>query len=278
MEFVKLNNSLEMPMLGYGCFKVEDGQVTVDSVKCALELGYRSIDTAAIYGNEQSVGQAIKESGVPREEIFLTTKLWNSDQRSGEVEAAFQKSLTELGTDYVDLYLIHWPAKGHIVDAWLKMEEIYKSGRAKAIGISNFQTHHIEEIKKVWSVVPQMNQFEMHPYLTQKPLIEFCKKENIVPQSWSPLGGSWNDGAQDSLLDHPTIKEIGAKYGKSAAQVILRWNIDCGVVVIPKSVTPSRIADNLNLFDFKLTAEDIAAIDALNQDKRSGPDPDTITF
>ena len=267
-----------MPMLGYGCFKVEDGQVTVDSVKCALELGYRSIDTAAVYGNEKSVGQAIKESGVPREDIFLTTKLWNERQRQGDAEAAFEESLKDLGTDYVDLYLIHWPVKERFVDSWLKLEKIYKSGRAKAIGISNFNQHHIEDIKKVWTVVPQMNQFEMHPYLSQKPLIEVCKKEGIVPQSWSPLGGSWSDGAQDSLLDHEVIKGIGAKYGKSAAQIILRWNIDLGVVVIPKSVTPSRIKDNIELFDFELTAEDIAAIDALNQNKRSGPDPDTFTF
>jgi len=278
MQNVKLNNGLEMPMLGYGVFRVEDGQNAVESIKVALESGYRSIDTAAAYRNEKSVGTAMKESGVPRGDIFLTTKLTNPDQRSGEVEAAFEKSLNELGTDYVDLYLIHWPVKEKIVETWLAFEKIYKSGRAKSIGISNFQIHHIEELKKVWSVVPVMNQIEMHPRLTQKPLIEFCKSVDIIPESWSPLGGTWPDGIQDSLLDNEVLVKIGEKYGKSSAQVILRWNIELGVVTIPKSVTPSRIKDNINIFDFKLTAEDIAAIDALNMDRRVGPDPDNFNF
>jgi diketogulonate reductase-like aldo/keto reductase len=279
MQNVKLNNGLEMPMLGFGVFKVEEGQEGIDVVKTALECGYRSIDTAAIYGNEKSVGKAIKESGVPRKEIFLTTKLWNEDQRTGDPEKAFEQSLEYLGTDYVDLYLIHWPVPGKFVDSWLALEKIYKSGRAKAVGISNFREHHIEEIKKVWSVVPMMNQIEMHPRLTQKPLIKFCKDLNIVPQSWSPLGGTSNkEGVKDNLLDNEVIKSIGEKYGKSAAQVILRWNIDLGIVAIPKSVTPSRIKANIDIFDFALTADEIASIDALNQDQRVGPDPDNFDF
>ncbi|MCL2421625.1 MAG: aldo/keto reductase [Defluviitaleaceae bacterium] len=279
MEYVKLNNGLEMPMLGFGVFKVDEGQEGIDVVKYALEAGYRSIDTAAIYGNEKSVGAAMKQSGVPRGDIFLTTKLWNEVQRTGDVEAAFAQSLKDLDTDYVDLYLIHWPVKGRYVDSWLALEKIYKSGRAKSIGISNFNQHHIEDIKKVWSVVPVMNQIEMHPRLTQKPLIEFCKNMDIIPQSWSPLGGtSWEGDMRDSLLENDVIKAIGAKYGKSTAQVILRWNIDLGIVTIPKSVTPSRIKDNIDIFDFALTAEDIAAIDALNKDQRVGPDPDTFNF
>ena len=278
MQNVKLNNGLEMPMLGYGVFRVDAGQDGVKAVKTAIESGYRSIDTAAAYRNEKSVGTAIKESGVAREDIFLTTKLTNADQRSGEVEKAFSKSLTELGTDYVDLYLIHWPVKETYVKTWLELEKIYKSGRAKSIGISNFQINHIEEIKKVWSVVPVMNQIEMHPRLTQKPLIEFCKSQNIVPESWSPLGGTWPDGIQDHLLDNDVLKKIGSKYNKTTAQIILRWNIDLGVVTIPKSVTPSRIRENIDIFDFKLTVEEIAAIDALNLDRRVGPDPDNFNF
>ena len=280
MKYVKLNNGLEMPMLGFGVFKVEDGKECIDSVKCALEAGYRSIDTATIYGNEKSVGEAIKQSGVPREDIFLTTKLWNEVQRTGDVEEAFAQSLKDLDTDYVDLYLIHWPVKGRYVDSWLALEKIYNSGRAKAIGISNFHEHHIEDIKKVWTIVPTVNQIEMHPWLTQKPLIKFCNSLNIVPESWSPLGGTaWQDGkSRESLLENPVIKSIGDKYGKSTAQIILRWNIELGVVVIPKSVTPSRIRDNINIFDFSLTPDEVAAIDAINQNQRVGADPDNFSF
>jgi len=280
MKYMKLNNGLEMPMLGYGVFKVEEGKEGVDCVKTAIEAGYRSIDTAAAYGNEKSVGLGIKESGVPRKEIFITTKLWNEVQRTGNVEKAFEESLNNLGTDYVDLYLIHWPVKGRFVDSWLELEKIYKSGRAKAIGISNFHACHIEDIKKVWSVVPAMNQIELHPRLTQKPLLELCRKENIAPESWSPLGGTiWSDGGlRDSLLENEVLKSIGEKHGKSAAQVILRWNIQLDIVTIPKSVTPSRIKDNINIFDFSLSADEIAAIDALNQDKRVGPDPENFNF
>ena len=280
MKYVKLNNGIEMPMLGFGVFKVEDGQESIDSIKCALEAGYRSIDTATIYGNEKSVGAAIKQSGVPRKDIFLTTKLWNEVQRTGDVEEAFAQSLKDLDTDYVDLYLIHWPVKGRFVDSWIALEKIYKSGRAKAIGISNFHEHHIEDIKKVWSVVPAMNQIEMHPWLTQKPLIKFCNSLDIVPESWSPLGGTaWQDGkVRENLLENEVIKAIGDKYGKSTAQVILRWNIDLGVVTIPKSVTPSRIRDNINIFDFSLTPDEITAIDALNKDQRVGPNPDDFNF
>ena len=278
MQYTTLNNGVKMPMLGYGVFQVEDGQVGVNAVKMALEVGYRSIDTAAVYGNERAVGQAIKESGVKREDIFLTTKLWNEVQRTGDPEAAFAQSLENLGVDYVDLYLIHWPVKGRYADSWLALEKIYKSGRAKAIGISNFQKHHIDDISKIWSVVPALNQFEMYPMLTQKPLIEHCKKYGITPQSWGPLGGSKPSETKESLLDNGTLVKIAEKYNKSTAQVILRWNIDLGIVCIPKSVTPSRIKANFDIFDFALTAEEIAAIDGLNQDKRLGGDPDNFAF
>ena len=278
MKYVTLNNGVKMPMLGYGVFKVEDGQVGVDAAKTALATGYRSIDTAAIYGNEKAVGQAIKESGIKREEIFLTTKLWNEVQRTGDPEAAFAQSLEDLGVDYVDLYLIHWPVKGRYVDSWLAMERIYKSGKAKAIGVSNFQKHHLDDIGKMWSVVPAINQFEMYPRFTQKPLIEHCKKYGITPQSWGPLGGTRTDDVKEGLLDDSTLVKIAAKYNKSTAQVILRWNIDIGVVCIPKSVTPGRIKANFDIFDFALTPQEIAAIDGLNRDKRLGADPDNFDF
>ena len=278
MKYVTLNNGQKMPMLGFGVFQVAEGTEGVDAVKEALRVGYRSIDTAAVYGNEKSVGTAIRESGVPRGDIFLTTKLWNEVQRTGDPEEAFAKSLENLGTDYVDLYLIHWPVKGRYVDTWLAMEKIYKSGRAKAIGVSNFHGHHIEDIKKVWSVVPAMNQIELHPRLTQKPLLKACADHGIAPQSWSPLGGIRPGEQREGMLKEPVLVAIGKKYGKSAAQVILRWNIDLGIVAIPKSVTPSRIAENIDIFDFELTKDDIAAIDAINIDARFGPDPDNFGF
>ena len=277
MQYATLNNGIKMPMLGYGVFKVEDGQEGVNAVKTALSTGYRSIDTAAIYGNEKAVGQGIKESGVKREDIFLTTKLWNEVQRTGDPEEAFAQSLADLGVDYVDLYLIHWPVKGKYVDSWLAMEKIYKSGRAKAIGVSNFQPHHLEEISKMWDIVPAINQFELHPLLTQKPLLECCKSYGITPQSWGPLGGS-NPENKESLLENKSLTEIADKYGKSAAQVILRWNIDLGIVCIPKSVTPSRIKVNFDIFDFALTPEEIALIDGLNKNQRFGADPDNFDF
>ena len=278
MKYATLNNGIKMPMLGFGVFRVEDSRECISAVKEAIAAGYRSIDTAAIYGNEKSVGTAIKESGVPREELFITTKVWNEVQRTGDVETAFQNSLVDLGIDYLDLYLIHWPVKGRYVDTWLALEKIYNSGRAKAIGISNFQTNHIEDIKKVWTVVPVMNQIEMHPRLTQKPLIEFCRKNDIIPESWSPLGGSMPGEVKSKIIEEPILASIGKKYNKTPAQVILRWNIDLGIVTIPKSITPERIRENLDIFDFELTAEDIAAIDALNTNQRVGPDPDNFSF
>ena len=195
------------------------------------------------------------------------------------MEQEFEQSLKNLGTDYVDMYIIHWPVKEKYVDAWLTLEKLCKSGRAKAIGLSNFQDYHIQEIKKVWSVVPAMNQIELHPFLTQKPLLELCKAEGIAPQSWSPLGGSGSSAEiKDNLLTHPVLAEIGKKYGKSIAQVILRWNIDLGIIAIPKSVNPERIKANISIFDFKLTPDEISTIDALNKNQRTGPDPDNFSF
>jgi len=278
MKYVTLNNGIKMPMLGFGVFRVEDGKDCIDSVKTALATGYRSIDTAAIYGNEKSVGTAIKKSGIPREELFITTKIWNEVQRTGDVEIAFKESLTNLGTDYLDLYLIHWPVKGRFVETWLTFEKLYKGGLIKAIGISNFNEHHIEDIKKVWSIVPAVNQIELHPRLTQKPLVNYCQELGIVVESWSPLGGSKPGEVRNSIIQEPLLATIGKKYNKTPAQVILRWNIELGFVTIPKSTTPERIRENIDIFNFELTPEDIAAIDNLNKNQRVGPDPDDFNF
>jgi diketogulonate reductase-like aldo/keto reductase len=279
MTNVRFNNGVEIPILGYGVFRVVSGDECVSAIKTALESGYKHIDTAAAYKNEESVGKAILESGIARSEIFITTKLSNDAQRSENVQESFTLSLEKLGTDYVDLYIIHWPVKECYVQSWLELEKIYKSGRAKAIGVSNFNEHHLDTLKKVWSVVPALNQIELHPYLTQKPLLNYCKKAGIVAQSWSPLGGNWNSGGiKDNLLENEILVSIGKRHKKSAAQVVLRWNIQQGIVTIPKSVTPSRIKENIDIFDFELSGDDMNAIDALNKNLRGGPDPDNFSF
>jgi len=276
MKYAKLNNGLEIPMLGFGVFQVADGNECYDAVKCALEAGYRHIDTAAVYRNEASVGRAIKDSGVKREDIFLTTKVWNDVQRNGIVADAFQQSLDALQTDYLDLYLVHWAVRPKkYVDTWKELEKIYKSGRTKAIGVSNFMEKHIEDIKAVWETVPVINQVELHPEFSQKPLRDFCQKLGIVVQAYTPLGGSKN---VERMLKNPILNEIGAKYNKSAAQVILRWNIQSGIVTIPRSIKPDRIKANFDIFDFELSAEDIAKVDAIDINERLGADPDTFEF
>ncbi|MCL1862470.1 MAG: aldo/keto reductase [Defluviitaleaceae bacterium] len=277
MEYVTLNTGEKMPMLGLGVFRVEsDGDGVGTMLYAMQEAGYRSIDTASAYDNETIVGEAVRKSGIDRSELFITTKLSNPEQREGNVEAAFEQSLKNLGMDYVDLYLIHWPVPEAFVDSWLAMEKIYKSGRARAIGVSNFNAHHIDKLKKVWSVVPTLNQVEMHPLLTQKALVQKCKDEGIAPQSWSPLGGSKDLDFKGNLLANEVLVKIAEKYGKSTAQVILRWNIELGIVTIPKSVTPARIKSNIDLFDFSLTADEVALIDGLDAGHRTGPDPDTF--
>jgi methylglyoxal/glyoxal reductase len=268
-----LNNGLEMPVFGLGVFLMKEEGVARDSVKWALEAGYRSIDTAAIYGNEIEVGDAIKESNIAREDIFLTTKVWNEDQRKDRVQEAFNESLERLKVDYVDLYLIHWPVKEKYESTWKELEKIYKSGRAKAIGVSNFHIHHLEDIKKISDIVPAVNQVECHPYLSQPELREYCKKANIQLEAWSPLGASKND-----LFQNKIIVDIAEKYGKSPAQIIIRWDIDSQIITIPKSSNQNRIIENGNVFDFKLTENEIKAIDSLNKDARVGSSPDSFTF
>nr|WP_318184130.1 aldo/keto reductase [Metabacillus idriensis] len=266
-----LHNGVKMPWFGLGVFKVEDGDEVVNSVKWAIEAGYKSIDTAAAYKNEEGVGQALKESGVPREELFITTKVWNADQGYESTLKAFNDSMTKLGLEYLDLYLVHWPVKGKYKETWKALETLYKEGKVKAIGVSNFQIHHLEDVIADAEIVPMVNQVEYHPRLTQKELQAFCKQHNIQLEAWSPL-------MQGKLLDDKTLSEIAEKHGKSVAQVILRWDLQNEVVTIPKSVKEHRIYDNATIFDFELSQKEMESIDGLNRDERVGPDPDNFDF
>jgi Aldo/keto reductases, related to diketogulonate reductase len=272
---VVLQNGVAMPWLGLGVFKVEDGSVVVHSVKDAIKNGYRSIDTAAIYDNEAGVGQGIREAiaehGVAREELFITSKVWNADLGYESTLTAFQTSLNKLGLEYLDLYLIHWPVEGKYKDAWRALETLYKQGRVKAIGVSNFHVHHLQDLMKDAEIVPMVDQVEYHPLLAQHELRAFTREHNIQLEAWSPL-------MQGQLLDHPVLSGIASKHGKSVAQVILRWDLQNGVITIPKSIKESRIIENGNVFDFELSADEMAQIDALNEDNRVGPDPDNFDF
>lgn len=270
-----LNNGVKMPWFGIGVFKVEEGPELVNAVKVAIKHGYRSIDTAAIYENEQGVGQAIQEGieevGISREELFITSKVWNSDLGYELTLAAYETSLKKLGLDYLDLYLIHWPVEGKYKESWRALETLYKEGRVKAIGVSNFQVHHLEDLMKDAEVKPMVNQVEYHPRLTQKEVQAYCQEQGIQLEAWSPL-------MQGQLFDHPVLQEVAAKYNKTIAQVILRWDLQNGVVTIPKSTKEHRIVENSTVFDFELTKEDMERIDGLNQNHRVGPDPDNFNF
>ncbi len=272
LTYQTLQNGVIIPSVGLGVFQIENGPVAEQSVRSALNVGYRHIDTARAYRNEESVGKVVRESGIARDEIFVTTKLWNSDVREGRTRAAFEESLKRLNMDYIDLYLIHWPAEGFEA-AWLEMEALYREGKIRAIGVSNFHGHHIDRLMKNATITPMINQFECHPLLSQKPLREYCRSKGIVCQAWSPLGGTGGN-----LLDHAALRVLALHYNKSVAQIVLRWDIQGGLITIPKSVHPERIAANMDIFDFELSAEDMAAIDALNEDRRVGPDPDHFNF
>ena len=269
---ITLNNGTVIPQVGLGGFETPDGDTTVNAVQTALENGYRHIDTAMIYRNEASVGEGIRRAGLPRGDFFVTTKLWNDDIRAHRGKDAFQESLDRLGLDYVDLYLIHWPAD-EWQQAWDDLQEIYASGRAKAIGVSNFQKHHIDELLANSDVLPAVDQIESSPQFTNHELIGQLRSKGIVAEAWSPLGGTGGN-----LLGSPVLAEIGAKYGKSAAQVVIRWHIQRGVVVLPKSPHAERIKQNFDVFDFNLTSEDMTDITALNTGKRNGADPDNFDF
>jgi diketogulonate reductase-like aldo/keto reductase len=265
-----LSNGVKMPWVGLGVFKVTEGEEVIQSVKAAIKNGYIGIDTAAIYGNEEGVGQAIKDSGVPRDELFITTKLWNSEQGYESTLKAFETSLTKLGLDYLDLYLIHWPGKNKYKETWKAFEKLYKEGRVRAIGVSNFQVHHLEDLISSAEIKPMVNQVEFHPHLTQKELLAYCKNEGIQLEAWSPL-------KQGKLLSEPVLEDLAHKYNKSVAQVILRWDLQHGVVTIPKSIKEHRIIENADIFDFELSTEDMDKIDGLNQDSRAGSHPDTMS-
>ncbi|MGR5996025.1 aldo/keto reductase [Bacillus cereus] len=270
-----LNNGVEMPWFGLGVFKVEDGPELVEAVKSAIKAGYRDIDTAAIYGNEKAVGEGIragiKEAGISREDLFITSKVWNSDQGYETTLAAYEESLKKLELDYLDLYLVHWPVEGKYKDTWRALETLYKEKRVRAIGVSNFQIHHLQDVMKDAEIKPMINQVEYHPRLTQKELQAFCKEQGIQMEAWSPL-------MQGQLLDNEKLQEIAEKHGKTTAQVILRWDLQNGVITIPKSTKEHRIIANADIFNFELTKEDMEKIDALNQNHRVGPDPDNFDF
>ncbi|HWO53273.1 MAG TPA: aldo/keto reductase [Paenibacillus cookii] len=271
----KLANGVDMPWLGLGVFKVEEGADLIAAVKAAIKHGYRSIDTAAIYGNESGVGQAIREAlaenGIAREELFVTSKVWNQNQGYDETLAAFDASLSKLGLDVLDLYLIHWPVAGKYKDTWRALEKLYKDGRVRAIGVSNFHVHHLQDLLSTAEIKPMVDQVEFHPYLAQNELLTFTKEHGIQLEAWSPL-------MQGELLNQPVLQEIAAKHNKSVAQTILRWDLQKGVVTIPKSIKEHRIIENASIFDFELSPEDMEKIDALNQNRRVGPDPDNFDF
>ena len=266
-----LNDGTRMPQLGLGVWQVSDEEA-VDVVRDALSAGYRAVDTAAIYGNEAGVGQAIRESGLPRSEVFVTTKLWNTDQGYDQTLRAMETSLKRLGMDYVDLYLIHWPtpAQDRYLDSWRALERLRSEGMARSIGVSNFKIPHLERLLAASEVVPAVNQIELHPYLQQPEMRAFHSKHGIATESWSPL-------AKGQIFEDPVISELAAKYGKTPAQIVIRWHLDTGLIVIPKSVTPSRIRENLAATDFRLEPGDLTRLAALNQDRRVGPDPDTFS-
>ncbi|PXW92148.1 diketogulonate reductase-like aldo/keto reductase [Streptohalobacillus salinus] len=263
-----LHNGVEMPWLGLGVYKMDDGDEVKEAVKAAINSGYRSIDTAAFYGNEEGVGAAIKEVDVPREELFITSKLWNTDHGYDETLAAFEKTLERLDLAYLDLYLIHWPLPK--VDkykaTWRAFEKLYQEKKIRAIGVSNFKEEHLKELIRGSQVTPMVNQVEFHPHLSQEPLRSFCRDHNIQVEAWSPL-------KQGDLFDDDTLKEIAERHNKTVAQVIIRWDLQSGVVTIPKSSKAARIKENSDVFDFELSNEEMRMINHLNKDERVGPDP-----
>lgn len=261
-------NGVEIPKIGLGVFLMKDENELIEAIKSAVEFGYRHFDTAKIYENEEYVAKGLKEAGISREDIFLTSKVWNYDQGYEETKIAFQETLDKLETDYLDLYLIHWPVE-KFVDTWRAMIELYEAGKIRAIGVSNFQIHHLKELKNEGLLQPMINQIETHPEFPQNELHDYMKENGIIHEAWGPLGQG-----KSELLIHPILAEIGQKYFKTPAQVVLRWHLERGIVIIPKSVHRNRIKENSELDDFTLTQEDMDRIASLNTETRYGGDPD----
>lgn len=264
-----LNNGVEMPRLGLGVYKTKDGAEVIRAIEAAVQTGYRSIDTAMFYRNEVGVGEGIRRSGLARHELFVTTKVWNSDQGYESTLKAFQTSLEKLGLRYLDLYLVHWPIKGKIRETWRAMEKLYREGHVRAIGVCNFKPRHLDELLADAEYKPAVNQIELHPLLTQEKTRACCYDHQIRVEAWSPL-------MKGRLFGDPVICRIADKYQKTPAQVIVRWDLQHGIMTIPKSIHPERIRQNADVFDFELAPEDMDAIDALNRCKRSGSDPDAV--
>ncbi|HUC92621.1 MAG TPA: aldo/keto reductase [Paenibacillus sp.] len=267
---IELNNGVQIPWFGLGVWQSKEGREVEHAVEAALQTGYRLIDTAAVYGNEEGVGRAVKESGIGRGEIFITTKVWNTDQGYDSTLRAFEASRRRLGLDVVDLYLVHWPVAGKYKDTYRALERLYRDGQVRAIGVSNFQAHHLEDLLQTCEVVPAVNQVEFHPLLTQRQLRAYCDKSNIKLQAWSPL--------MQGNLDVTLLNELAEKYFKTPAQIVLRWDLQHGVLTIPKSVKAERIKENADIFDFELTETEMASIDELDRHHRFGADPDNFNF
>ena len=273
MKKITLNNGTSIPVLGCGMFRLTDAEEAAAVTKSALENGYRHIDTATVYRNEEAVGLGMKQSGVPREDIFLTTKIWNDMQRKRAVREALENSLRMLDTSYVDLYLIHWPVPAFFAQTWKDMEPLYEEGLARAIGVCNFRIEDLQALEKISGIVPAVNQVEMHPYLQQNELVDYCRDRGIRMESW----GTFTAGQTDLLKD-PVLIEIAAQYGKSTAQVVLRWNYQRGVVSLVKSAKPERQRQNQDIFDFELSAADMQKIAAMDCGRRLGRDPANSDF
>lgn len=268
-DTIALHNGVQMPYVGLGVYKMEDKAEADAAIKAAINHGYKSIDTAHIYKNEDVVGQAVRETNVPREELFITTKVWNDHQGYDSTLKAFEQSLKELNMDYIDLYLIHWPVTSKYLDTWRALERLYDEKLVRAIGVSNFHIHHLENLAAHSNEKPVINQIELHPRLTQEPIREYCQSRGIAVEAWSPIG-------KGRLLEEPTIKHLAEKHKKTSAQIILRWHLQNNVVVIPKSVREERIKENVNLFDFELSTNEMNEISALNLNERFGSNPDNF--
>lgn len=266
-----LHNGVEMPWLGLGVFKAREGGEVEQAIQWAAEAGYRAVDTATFYNNERGVGDGVRACGVPRAEMFVTTKLWNDDHGYDNALRACDTSLEKLGFDYVDLYLIHWPGESKFVETWKAFETLLDDGRARAIGVSNFQVHHLKELMAQTEVVPMVNQVEFHPHLVQQDLLAFCRDNRIQLEAWSPL-------KRAAVNEMPVVQQVAERHGKTPAQVTLRWDLQHGVATIPKSANRDRIRENAGIFDFALSEEEVAAIDALDRNVRVGPHPDDLRF